>query len=97
VQAERGVLAQQLFSFEIELGAGELYLVGEGLAEAFFAAEGKDIEAGLEVADPEFMAAVVEENGWCGAHVQTSLRAYGEASFPSLVQVLDSFREADTC
>jgi hypothetical protein len=32
------------------------------LAEAFFAVEGQDVEVGRQIADPEFMVAVVEED-----------------------------------
>jgi hypothetical protein len=48
-------------------------MVGEGLVEAFFAVEGEDVEGDLEVADPEFMAAVVEEKVWLGTHGQSFL------------------------
>jgi hypothetical protein len=66
------------------------------LAEVFLAFEGQDVEDGVEPVDGELVASVVEENGSYGVHVQTSLRNYGEASFPSLVQLLDSFGETDT-
>ncbi|MNY53971.1 hypothetical protein D3C86_1897810 [compost metagenome] len=64
------------------------------MTQVLFAVEGEDVEMGVEVADPEFVAAVVEENGWNGAQVRTSLGIRG--GFISIpVQALDSFLEAD--
>ncbi|MCY1442798.1 hypothetical protein D9M71_591840 [compost metagenome] len=77
VQAETGVLAQQVFGREILLGAGEFHVVGEGLAQAFFALESEDVEVGRKIADPEFMMAVVEENARLCAHFSPSWSAGG--------------------
>ncbi|MNL61633.1 hypothetical protein D3C87_1855820 [compost metagenome] len=93
MQAEPGVLAEQLFGAEVEVAAGEFDAVGERLAEVFFALEGEDVEVGVEAVDLQFVAAVVEEDGQNGVHVRTSLGHSGEASFPSPFKRSTAFRK----
>jgi hypothetical protein len=56
---------------------------------------GEDVVVGRKIADPELMAAVVEEDGQ-GIHVKSSQVWIGiRGGFIStLIQVLDSFQEA---
>jgi hypothetical protein len=61
-QAKTGVPSQQLFGGDVLFGAGEFHRVGEGLAQAFFTLKSEDVEWCFEIADPQFVAAVVEEN-----------------------------------
>ena len=57
------------------------YVVGEG----FFAVKSQDVEGQVDAADLEFVAAVVEESGELGEHVQAFLvcdEASGREPFP---------------
>ncbi|MNW16518.1 hypothetical protein D3C71_2153880 [compost metagenome] len=55
-------------------------MVAEGLAEVFFAVEGQDVEGGVHLSDPEFMAAVVEESAQFVEHAQTSMAVFAALS-----------------
>jgi hypothetical protein len=59
----------------------------------FFALERQDVEDGVEPADGEFVASVVEEDARCAGQksVLPGLDAYGEVWFSPLVQAPDSF------
>jgi hypothetical protein len=66
------------------------------LARALFTAEGEDVEVCRKIADPELMAAVVEEDGQ-GIHVKSSQIWIGIRGglISTLIQVLNSFHESD--
>ncbi|MNO76814.1 hypothetical protein D3C76_678990 [compost metagenome] len=84
VQAELRALTEQLLGAEVEGGGGELDAVAEGLAEVFFAAEGQDVEVGVEVTDGELVAAVVVEGAQCSTHSSASIAATCGASCASM-------------
>jgi hypothetical protein len=62
VQAETGGLAEQGFGGEVTFGAGELYAIGERLAQVFLALKGQHVETGFDVAHVQGVPAVVEKN-----------------------------------
>ncbi|MNN83703.1 hypothetical protein D3C81_2007850 [compost metagenome] len=80
-------MAKHELGVDVELAGGELDVVAEGLAELFFAVEGQDVEGGVHLSYPEFMAAVVEEGARCVEHVQASM-----AVFAALSSVLENCR-----
>ncbi|MDF9777662.1 hypothetical protein OKW11_004619 [Pseudomonas baetica] len=81
VQAEPGVLAEQLPGAEVEVAGGEFDALGEWPAQVFFAFEGEDVKGGVEAVDVQLVAAVVEEDGQMGVQVRTSLGQSGRRHF----------------